>query len=92
MRVYLTSLGCKLNQSEIEMLARHFARTGHQPVSQPELADLCVVNSCTVTHIAARKSRQLVRSQGPHHRHRLLRGDGPGEGRGDRRGEAGSGE
>ena len=61
MRVYLTSLGCKLNQSEIETLARRFARAGHQPVSRPELADLCVVNSCTVTHVAARKSRQLIR-------------------------------
>ena len=61
MRVYLTSLGCKLNYSEIEMLARRFARAGHQPVSRPELADLCVVNSCAVTHVAARKSRQLIR-------------------------------
>jgi len=61
MRVYLTSLGCKLNQSEIEMLARRFAQAGHQPVSCPEQADLCIVNSCTVTHVAARKSRQLIR-------------------------------
>jgi len=61
MRCYLTSLGCKLNRSEIEMLARQFARAGYQPVSQPEQANLCVVNSCTVTHVAARKSRQLIR-------------------------------
>jgi threonylcarbamoyladenosine tRNA methylthiotransferase MtaB len=61
MRVYLTSLGCKLNQSEIEMLARQFAQAGHPIVSSPRLAELCVVNSCTVTHVAARKSRQLIR-------------------------------
>jgi len=61
MRVYLASLGCKLNQSEIDMLARQFGRSGHQPVNHPELADLCVVNSCAVTHVAARKSRQLIR-------------------------------
>jgi len=61
MRVYLTSLGCKLNQSEVEMWACQFARSGHQPVDRPELADVCVVNSCTVTHVADRKSRQLIR-------------------------------
>jgi threonylcarbamoyladenosine tRNA methylthiotransferase MtaB len=61
MKVYLTSLGCKLNQSEIEMLALQFLGSGHDPVSRPELADLCVVNSCTVTHVADRKSRQLIR-------------------------------
>ena len=61
MRVYLTSLGCKLNQSEVNMLTDQFTRSGHQPAKRPELADLCVVNSCTVTHVAARKSRQLIR-------------------------------
>lgn len=61
MRVYLESLGCKLNQSEIEMLARRFAARGHQIVSNPQEASVCVLNSCTVTHVAARKSRQAVR-------------------------------
>jgi len=61
MRVHLASLGCNLNYSEIDMLARRFGRAGHQPVSRPKLADLCVVNSCAVTHVAARKSRQLIR-------------------------------
>jgi threonylcarbamoyladenosine tRNA methylthiotransferase MtaB len=61
MRIYLTSIGCKLNQSEVETLAREFARSGHCLVGEPELAELSVVNSCTVTHVAARKSRQLIR-------------------------------
>jgi threonylcarbamoyladenosine tRNA methylthiotransferase MtaB len=61
MRVYLTSLGCRLNQSELEMLARRFARAGHYVVAHPGSAHVCVVNSCTVTHVAARKSRQLIR-------------------------------
>ncbi|MFQ6672868.1 MAG: tRNA (N(6)-L-threonylcarbamoyladenosine(37)-C(2))-methylthiotransferase MtaB, partial [Candidatus Tectimicrobiota bacterium] len=61
MKVYLTSLGCKLNQSEMEALAREFIVAGHQVVGPDDEADLCVVNTCTVTHVAARKSRQLIR-------------------------------
>lgn len=61
MKVYLTSLGCKLNQSEIETWAREFAALGCELVDAPEQADLCVANTCAVTHVAARKSRQLVR-------------------------------
>jgi len=61
MNVYLESLGCKLNQSEIETLARRFVEAGHRLAASPQAADLCVLNSCAVTHIAARKSRQAVR-------------------------------
>ncbi len=61
MNVYLESVGCKLNQSEIEMLARQFIAAGQQIVATPEQADLCVLNSCTVTQTAARKSRQAAR-------------------------------
>ncbi len=61
MRVYLQSLGCKLNQSEVEALARRFVATGCQVVMNVQDADLCVVNTCAVTHIAARKSRRLIR-------------------------------
>jgi len=61
MRVYLTSLGCKLNQSEVESWARQLTAAGHTVLENPEDADLCIVNTCTVTHIASRKSRQLIR-------------------------------
>jgi len=61
MKVYLESVGCKLNQSEIETLARRFIARGQQVVAAPAEADLCVLNSCLVTHVAARKSRQAVR-------------------------------
>ena len=60
-KVYLASVGCKLNQSEIETLACRFVAAGHRVVPAPEEADVCVFNSCVVTHIAARKSRQAVR-------------------------------
>ena len=61
MRVYLTTLGCKLNQSEIEGWARRLAAAGCYIVTGPANADACIVNTCTVTNVAARKSRQLVR-------------------------------
>ena len=61
MRVYLKRVGCKLNQSEIEALARGFVKAGHQLVQSSKEADLCVVNTCTVTQAADKKSRQLIR-------------------------------
>jgi threonylcarbamoyladenosine tRNA methylthiotransferase MtaB len=61
MKVYLATLGCKLNESELENWSRRFAGEGHQIVDDPREADLCVLNTCTVTHVAARKSRQLAR-------------------------------
>ena len=61
MKVYLSTLGCKLNESELEAWARQFARDGYEIVDDVRDADLCVLNTCTITHIAARKSRQLAR-------------------------------
>ncbi|HVG09114.1 MAG TPA: MiaB/RimO family radical SAM methylthiotransferase [Thermoanaerobaculia bacterium] len=64
MRVCFTHLGCKLNQAETESLARDFLAAGHLVVGSPAEADLHVVNSCTVTHTAARASRKAAR-RGP---------------------------
>lgn len=61
MRIYVGSLGCKLNQSEMDALAGRFAAGGHQVVATPAEADLCVLNTCAVTHVAAQKSRQALR-------------------------------
>jgi threonylcarbamoyladenosine tRNA methylthiotransferase MtaB len=61
MRVRLETLGCRLNISEIERMAREFVAAGHGMVGPGEPADLCVLNTCTVTHVAARKSRRLIR-------------------------------
>ncbi len=60
MLVSFTNLGCKLNQAEIERLARDFVSAGHRVVASPEEADLHVVNTCTVTHVAARASRKAA--------------------------------
>jgi threonylcarbamoyladenosine tRNA methylthiotransferase MtaB len=61
MRVFFSNLGCKLNQAELEQLAREFRACGHTIASSLTEADLHVVNSCTVTHMAARDSRKLAR-------------------------------
>jgi threonylcarbamoyladenosine tRNA methylthiotransferase MtaB len=61
MRVFFSNLGCKLNQAELEHLAREFRASGHTIAPSLADADLHVVNSCTVTHVAARDSRKLAR-------------------------------
>ncbi len=61
MRVFLDSVGCRLNQSEIETFARQFRAAGHEIVDAPADADLVVVNTCTVTSAAASDSRQKIR-------------------------------
>ena len=61
MRVRLESIGCRLNTGEIESLARSLASAGHRVVGSGEQADLCILNTCTVTSIASKKSRQLIR-------------------------------
>ncbi len=61
LKVALYSLGCKLNQAELELMARDFTRAGYQVVSASAEADIYVLNTCTVTHIADRKSRQWLR-------------------------------
>jgi threonylcarbamoyladenosine tRNA methylthiotransferase MtaB len=55
------SLGCKLNQAENELLAREFTGAGYKQANG-DAADICILNTCTVTHIADRKSRRMLRS------------------------------
>jgi len=60
-KVALDTLGCKLNQAETELLAKQFAEAGYKLVSPADEADVYILNTCTVTHIADRKSRHLLR-------------------------------
>ena len=61
MNIYLESIGCKLNQSEIESMARTLHHAGHRVIYDPVEADICLLNSCAVTQTAARKTRQALR-------------------------------
>lgn len=59
--VALETLGCKLNQAESERLAWQLAVAGYKLVNAGDKADIYILNTCTVTHIADRKSRHLLR-------------------------------
>jgi threonylcarbamoyladenosine tRNA methylthiotransferase MtaB len=61
MRYYLDSLGCRLNRSEMEKLARQLAGRGCELVLDPAAADVSVLNTCAVTQDAERKSRRRAR-------------------------------
>lgn len=61
MKLAFYTLGCKLNQAETESLASRFSEAGFQLVSPDDGADIYIANTCTVTHIADRKSRHWLR-------------------------------
>lgn len=61
MRVFLKTLGCRLNEAELESWARDFRQLGHQICTDVTEADLVVINTCAVTEEAVKKSRKLVR-------------------------------
>jgi len=61
MKIAFYTLGCKVNQYETEMLREKFRALGWETVGAEEPADLFVVNTCTVTGLADRKSRQYIR-------------------------------
>ena len=58
--VAIETHGCKLNQADSMVLAEEFVRAGFRPVSPDRPADVYVVNSCTVTHVADRKARHAL--------------------------------
>jgi threonylcarbamoyladenosine tRNA methylthiotransferase MtaB len=60
-RVAFHTLGCKVNQYESEKLMEKFAALGFDVVPETEMADVYVINSCTVTSIADKKSRNFAR-------------------------------
>lgn len=60
-RVAFYTLGCKVNQYETEAMAEAFERAGYTPVDFEEAADVYVINTCTVTSLSSRKSRQAIR-------------------------------
>ena len=61
MKAAFHTLGCKVNQYETESMKEQFAAAGFTIVDEEEAADVYVVNTCTVTNLADRKSRQFIR-------------------------------
>lgn len=60
MKVAFTTLGCRVNQYETEAMTEKFKKEGYELVSFEEYADVYVINTCTVTNIGDKKSRQMV--------------------------------
>ena len=60
-KVAFYTLGCKVNQYETEAMSEIFENSGYETVDFNEKADVYVINTCTVTGLSARKSRQMIR-------------------------------
>ncbi|NYE56312.1 tRNA (N(6)-L-threonylcarbamoyladenosine(37)-C(2))-methylthiotransferase MtaB [Carboxydothermus ferrireducens] len=60
-KVAFYTLGCKVNQYETEALKGAFLEKGYEIVDFSDYADIYVINTCTVTHLSDRKSRQMIR-------------------------------
>ncbi len=62
MKIFLETIGCRLNQAEIESMSRQFRAAGHEVVASAAEADMAVVNTCAVTTQAASDSRGKIRN------------------------------
>lgn len=54
------NLGCKVNSYELDVVQQNFVKKGYQIVPFDQIADIYIVNTCSVTNIADRKSRQML--------------------------------
>lgn len=61
MKFFLKTFGCRVNQVESQAIWEQFLRFGAEPASSFETADICVLNTCTVTHQADKDVEKLVR-------------------------------
>lgn len=61
MKAAFLTLGCKVNQYETQALKEKFIEKGYEIVDEEAYADVYVINTCTVTGMSDRKSRQLIR-------------------------------
>ncbi len=60
MKVALYTLGCRVNSYESEAMAEQFIKEGYEVVDFNEFADVYVINTCTVTNMGDKKSRQMI--------------------------------
>lgn len=68
LKVLFVTLGCKANQYETNAMEQSFKKAGYEIISEKEIKninsevpDICIVNTCSVTNVAERKSRQMLR-------------------------------
>jgi len=68
MKIYIKTFGCRVNQVESEALLEEFLRRGHEIVNTPQDADICLLNTCSVTRKAdkdALKESALIKRKNP---------------------------
>jgi len=61
MQIHLKTLGCRLNEAELETWAQAFQARGHDITRNLSDAQLVIINSCAVTQDAVKKSKQMIR-------------------------------
>ena len=61
MRYTIQTLGCKVNQYESQAMEQWLTERGHTEVGPDEAFDLAILNTCTVTAVADKKNRNLIR-------------------------------
>lgn len=61
MKIWSTTFGCKVNQYETELLRHRMMGPDDRPVSSYKDADICLINTCTVTAFADKECRQMIR-------------------------------
>ncbi len=65
--VKFITLGCKVNQYETNAMAQKFLEKGYEIIEEEtkknenKIPDICIINTCTVTNMSDRKSRQMLR-------------------------------
>ena len=60
-RVAFHTMGCKLNYSESSMISKDFVNQGFEKVDYKDIADIYILNTCSVTENADREARKLIR-------------------------------
>jgi len=60
-KIAFFTLGCKVNQYETEVMLEQFENKNYDIVKNSDFADIYIINTCTVTHLSDKKSRQMIR-------------------------------
>src|SRR6266853_6943829 len=68
----VTTLGCKVNQADSEAISEQMSAAGFVQREFSEMADIYIVNTCTVTHLGDRSSRQMISQARRRHPDALL--------------------
>ena len=60
MKFFIHTLGCKVNTYESEVMSRYLEKNGFEKVSSSDIADIYIINTCTVTNSASNKSKKMI--------------------------------